>query len=248
MDRGQTMAVETPSLRKTGLKLKALSGWFAAGASFKRALSMLSDGAFKLFAYISMESDRGTGRYQATQTDLASVLGKSRRIINKYIAELEREGICKVTVGRNQYARSTFEILDDYWPYDRQESVEDANRKQNAYVAAVRDSFLAIECGSGRFNISDEKTAAELEKRGIPLNLVQDAILVGTCRKYVSWLNNGPSEPIASLAYFAPVITEIQEQPLPAGYTDHLRATLHRLAKTWHESATARKSAANLQV
>lgn len=152
------MAIETQALRKTGLKLKTLSGWFAAGASFKRALSMLSDGAFKLFAYISLEADRGTGRYEATQTDLAGVLGKSRRIIGKYIAELKRGGICTVTVGRNQYARSTFEILDDYWPYHRLATAEDANRKETVYVAAVRDTFMAIGCGSGRFNSSDEKT------------------------------------------------------------------------------------------
>ena len=31
---------------------------------------MLSDGAFKLFAYVSLEADRRTGRYEATQTDL----------------------------------------------------------------------------------------------------------------------------------------------------------------------------------
>lgn len=238
------MATETQALRKSGLKLKVSSGWFAAGVSFQRALSMFSDGAFKLFAYVSLEADPGTGRYEATQTDLARVLGKSRRIIGKYIAELERKGICTIRSGRNQYGRNIFEILDDYWPYTRPSIIEEANRKQDAYVAAVRDTFLAIGCGSGRFSASDEKTAAELEKPGIPLNLVQDAILVGTCRKYISRLNNGSSEAIASLRYFEAVIAEIQEQPLPAGYTDHLRATVERLAKAWHESAPARKSSA----
>jgi len=65
------MAIETRDQRKSGLKLKASSGWFAAGVSFKRALSLLSDGAFKLFAFISLEANRGTGHYEATQTDLA---------------------------------------------------------------------------------------------------------------------------------------------------------------------------------
>ena len=71
---------------------------------------------------------------------------------------------------------------------------------------------------------------------------MQDAILVGTGRKYISWLNNGPSEPIMSLRYFETLIAEIQEQPLPAGYTDYLRATVKRLANTWDESAHERKS------
>jgi len=65
-------------------KLKLASGWFAAGVSFQRALNMLSDGAFKLFAYLSLQADRGTGCHQATQTELARVLGKSRRIIGTY--------------------------------------------------------------------------------------------------------------------------------------------------------------------
>ena len=71
------MADDTQALR-TGSKLKASSGWFAAGDSFKHALTMLSDGAFKLFAYVSLEADRATGRYEVTQTELARALGKSR--------------------------------------------------------------------------------------------------------------------------------------------------------------------------
>ena len=236
------MTIELQSPRRSGPTLKVPSAWFAAGVSFKRALIVLSDGAFKLFAYICLEADRGTGRFEAAQTDLARALGKSRRIIGKYVAELERDGVCTVTSGKNQYARSTFEILDDYWPYNRPAPGEDENRKDDEYVAAVRDTFLAIGCGSGRFNASDKKTAAELEKRGVPLALVQDAILVGTGRKYISWLNNGSSEPIMSLRYFETIIAEIQEQPLPAGYTDYLRTTVKRLAKTWDESAHKRKS------
>lgn len=72
------MATETQALRERGSRLKISSGWFAARVSFQRALTVLSDGAFKLFAYVTLGADRRTGRYQATQTDLARVLGKSR--------------------------------------------------------------------------------------------------------------------------------------------------------------------------
>jgi hypothetical protein len=65
--------------------LKASSGWFAAGVSFLHALNILSDGAFKLFVYVSLQADRSTGAYPATQTELARALGRSRRIIGKYI-------------------------------------------------------------------------------------------------------------------------------------------------------------------
>ena len=96
--------------RENGSKLKISSGWFAAGVSFQRALTLLSDGAFKLFAHICLEADRGNGRFEASQTELARVLHKSRRIIGKYIAELEQEGICSIRSGSNQYSRNIFEI------------------------------------------------------------------------------------------------------------------------------------------
>ena len=43
------------------LRIKGPSGWFAAGQQWQQALSQLSDGAFKLFAYASLNADRATG-------------------------------------------------------------------------------------------------------------------------------------------------------------------------------------------
>jgi hypothetical protein len=49
------------------MKLKDPSGWFAAGPRMLQALHLLSDGAFKLFAYISLTASRSTGRLSVTQ-------------------------------------------------------------------------------------------------------------------------------------------------------------------------------------
>jgi hypothetical protein len=46
---------------KTHPGLKQPSGWFAAGAAFRQALTLLSDGAFKLFAYLCLQAKRQTG-------------------------------------------------------------------------------------------------------------------------------------------------------------------------------------------
>ena len=75
--------------REFGLRLKEPCGWFAAGASFRRALRTLSNGAFRLFAYLCLEADRQTGCFEAAQGELANAIGKSRRIVGKYIEELE---------------------------------------------------------------------------------------------------------------------------------------------------------------
>lgn len=240
------MTTETPVLRKSGSKIKVSSGWFAAGASFQRALTLLSDGAFKLFVYVSLEADRGTGRFEASQTDLARVLGKSRRIIGKYMAELEREGICTISSGKNQHARNNFEILDDYWPYYRPTIADVTKRKEeDAYVAAVRDSFLATGCTRGKFGIGDEKSAKAMKEHGVSLELVQEALLLGACRKYDSWLNGGSPEPIGCLAYFAPLLSEILDRPLPPDYREYLHTKVAQLARIWEETKAAALRANN---
>jgi len=74
---------QASNAREDSLSLKEPAGWFAAGASFRRALWMLSDGAFKLFAHLCLEADRRTGRFEAVHAELAKAVGKSRRIVGK---------------------------------------------------------------------------------------------------------------------------------------------------------------------
>jgi hypothetical protein len=228
----------------SSLCLKEPSGWFAAGTSFRRALVALSDGAFKLFAYICLQADRRTGRYEAVQAELASAIGKSRRIVGKYVEELESNRVCTVRRGTNQYARTSFEIRDEYWPYHRIQNVEGANgRGHDAYVDVIRRSFVSIGCTIGKFSARDAQLAEELQRRRIPLELVQDALLMGTCRKYISWLNNGPSAPIGSLSYFEGLIAEIRERPLPADYRAYLQTKVEQLTRAWaKESAKPPKN------
>jgi hypothetical protein len=237
--------MNNPALTETGSRpcLKEPSGWFAAGASFRQALANLSDGTFKLFAHICLEADRRTGRYEAVQGELARAIGKSRRIVGKYVEELEAKRVCSVRRGLNQYARTSFEIRDEYWPYYRAESETANDLAHNAYVDAIRRSFVSIGCTVGKFSSGDAQYAEELRRGGIPLELVQDAMLMGACRKYVSWLNGGSTEPIGSLRYFEGLIAEIRERPLPAGYREYLQRKIEQVAKAWaKESAKMPKS------
>jgi hypothetical protein len=43
------------------LLLRKPKGWFAAGAEIEKALTLLSDGAFKLFVYLRLNARRDTG-------------------------------------------------------------------------------------------------------------------------------------------------------------------------------------------
>ena len=51
---------------KPRLALKHSTGWFAAGREMEQALAILSDGAFKLYAYLKAPSNGGTFWKSAT--------------------------------------------------------------------------------------------------------------------------------------------------------------------------------------
>jgi hypothetical protein len=226
IDQGMDSRDKPPSLKES-------TGWFAAGNSFRRALPLLSDGAFKMFSYICLEADRRTGRYEAVQTELAGALSKSRRIVGKYIRELEYKGVCNVRHGKNQYARTCFEIRDEYWPYTRMTD----GTPRNAYVDSIKNSFIALGCTTGKFTARDAQIADQFQRRHIPLELVQDALLMGACRKIISLLNGSSVEPITSLAYFEGLIAEIRERPIPADYREYLRKKVEQLRSAWAKTS-----------
>ena len=240
------MSSQTLDAQEAGPCLNEPAGWFAAGGSFRRALAALSDGAFRLFAYICLEADHRTGTYEAVQAQLARALGKSRRIIGKYVEELEAKRVCTVRRGTNQYACARFEIVEDYWPYPRTQGAEQANGggpKHNAYIHAIRQSFVSLGCTIRKFTPRDAQFAEDLQRRRVPLELVQDALVMGACRKYISWLNGGSTEPIGSLRYFEGLVAEVRERPLPAGYREYLQKKIEQLEKAWaKESARTPKN------
>lgn len=236
------MSTPLTTARREGPGLKEPAGWFAAGERFRKALMKLSDGSLKLFAWICLEADRSTGCYSATQMELARVLGKSRRSMAKYIAELQREDVCDIHPGRNQHSRTIFEIRDEFWPYHR-DPCEDHAQLPDPYVSAIKEWFLGLGCTREAFNRADEETALLLKHRGIPLDVVRDALLMGACRKYSSWFTGGPQEPIASLKYFEAVISEINEMKLPAGYREYLEAKIRKWSCQWRESSNPAKLA-----
>jgi hypothetical protein len=234
----EAMSSQAINASEISLRLKEPCGWFAAGASFRRALRTLSDGAFKLFAHLCLEADRRTGCLEAAQTELANAIGKSRRIVGKYIEELEDKQVCTVRSAKNQYGRTCFEIRDEYWPYLRMRPVGGTNgQADGSYVDAIKSRFVALGCTVGKFSARDAQCAQALQRRGVPLETVQDALLMGAVRKYISWLNGSSPQPIASLAYFAAVVSEIQERPFPADYREYLRMKVAQLAKAWEKEA-----------
>lgn len=217
------------------LALKQAGGWFAAGTACRKASSLLSDGAFKLFFHLCLDADRRTGSLRVTHKELAAALKKSKRAIGTYVAELESKAICRVHRGTNQFAASTFTIADSFWPYHRLDTGPDSP-EESAYVSSVREWFLSFGCVSGKFGAADVEIATQMHRRGIPLAVVETAMLLGACRKYGSWLQGQALEPILSVRYFEGLIAEIQKEPLPPGYSGYLRKKIRQLTDMWNQS------------
>lgn len=238
----------TDNVDAARLRLKRSTGWFAAGASFEDALLILSDGAFRLFAWICLKADRHTGRFHSSHRELSIALSKSRRAIAKYIAELEEKEICRVRSATNQHDRTLFEVSEIYWPYERISIEQDGytDKDLQLYVEKIRDLYLSLGCGNGSFSATDERTAAELFKQGVAVSIIEDAILLGCARKYVSSVNdgeragNGPSSwaPIGSLAYFESLIEEVNLAPFSPDYRLYVRAR----AKAYLQHSIRRES------
>lgn len=73
--------------------------------------------------------------------------------------------------------------------------------------------------------------ARQRYEHGVPLSLVESALFLGSLRRLVRSADAPPLVPVRFLAYFQPVISELQQQPLPECYLDHLRLKLRRVAQ-----------------
>ena len=99
-----------------------------------------------------------------------------------------------------------------------------------AYVAAVLAMYVDLPDTPIRANAQDRWMARKLNEDGVPLQTIESALLLASLRRRIRPEGLPPLPPIRSLAYFQPVIAEIQQQPLPDGYRDYLRLKLRDAA------------------
>ena len=100
-----------------------------------------------------------------------------------------------------------------------------------AYVAAVLMLYTDLPDTPLRPSPQDQALARRLHEQGVALPLVESALLLASLRRLVRPASLPPLPRIRSLAYFQPVITELQEQPLPDGYLNYLRLKFQQAAK-----------------
>lgn len=212
-------------MRASRMQLKSSSGWFAAGREIEEALFLLSDSAFRLFVWICLRAERGTGSLRMEPTQLAHVLRKSSDEVLHDLEELASFEVCRIKDDR-------IVVQDRFWPYER--VCSEADSALSAYIAAVRCAFLRHGCVVSVFTAADEKLARQWQRRAVPIETVERAILLGVARKYTAWLNHGAQSPITSLEYFAAVLSEAEHISAGPDYWDYLTRKIQSLESEYH--------------
>jgi len=96
------------------------------------------------------------------------------------------------------------------------------------YVAAVLMLYTDLPDTPLRPSPMDQSVARKLHQEAVPLALVESALLLATLRRLTRSSDLPPLPKVRSLAYFLPVIAELQQQPLPDEYVDYLRLKLQK--------------------
>lgn len=106
----------------------------------------------------------------------------------------------------------------------------DADDGSGAYVAAVLDLYCRLPGTRAGPTRADRRIAAELHRKGVPLEAAREGLLLATARRELR-THEEPLPPIGSLAYFLDAIEEARASPPESGYLDHLAARIEPLMK-----------------
>jgi hypothetical protein len=97
------------------------------------------------------------------------------------------------------------------------------------YVASVLNLYVDLPDTPLRASTQDQRQARSWFDRAVSLSLVETALLLASLRRMCRHPDVPPLPRIRSLAYFQPVIDELLDQPVPAGYLPYLRLKLRSI-------------------
>lgn len=193
----------------------------------------LPDGPFKLYVWLRLNARIDTGTLETSQTEIARALKKTRGTIRANLQTLQQEQVCRMKFPRNPRGRGWIQITDDYWPYERGDDCRTDDAELRSYLEQIRKILAERACIRTAFSATDELLAREWHARGVLIEHIGQAVLMGCARKYVSWRNGAPRVPIGSLAYFQPILDEVKEQNAPTEYWTFTRHRIERMEKLW---------------
>ena len=103
---------------------------------------------------------------------------------------------------------------------------------QREYVRKLLDAYRTTPGTTGTVRQPDRLLAAQLYQRGVPLTAVENALVLAAARRMARPEGAPPLGTIRSLAYFSPVIEEVQHLQVGQEYFQHIRRKIAHLAQT----------------
>ncbi len=108
-------------------------------------------------------------------------------------------------------------------------SIWEPNSNPARYVAEVLTVYVDLPDTPLRASVPDQRQARMWFDRGVPLEVVETALLLAFLRRTARPAEVPPLPRIRSLAYFQPVVEELLENPVPGGYLQYLRLKLRSI-------------------
>jgi hypothetical protein len=103
---------------------------------------------------------------------------------------------------------------------------------QEEYVRRVLAAYRSTPGTTGTVRRPDRLLAVELHQRGVPLVVVENALVLAAARRLIRPADSPPLNTIRSLAYFLPVIEEVLNLRASPDYFRYLRHKMERRAQT----------------
>jgi len=97
------------------------------------------------------------------------------------------------------------------------------------YTATVLNLYVDLPDTPLRASLQDQRLAQRLFETGVSISVVEAALLLATLRRLCRPADVPPLPRVRLLAYFQPVIEELQANPVPVGYLGYLRLKLRNL-------------------
>jgi hypothetical protein len=103
------------------------------------------------------------------------------------------------------------------------------------YVQRILDRYRSLPGTLGHVRRTDRQLAEQLHRRGVPLELVEAAFTVATCRRLFRPSDAETLEAVRTMHYYLPVLDELVHLPPHPDYIHYLETKLATRVARGHD-------------